>query len=62
MEKMVDRMKALEWWRKLNISSQRDLAFQFFPHMPFIAVDKSSSMINKIANSIQQNLSGCSER
>lgn len=58
----MDRMKALEWWKKLNINSQKDLACQFFHHMPFVAVDKSSSMINRIYDSVKQQLSGSEDK
>lgn len=46
----MDRADALHWWRALPKEQKEELARKHFPHMPFIAVDKSSSWINRIAD------------
>ena len=42
------RALALTWWRDLSDDKKKELATKYYSHMPFIAVDKSSSYIEEI--------------
>ena len=47
-EQKMDRMKALFLWKMMTLEKQKEWAKKYYPHMPFLAVCKSTSMIHKI--------------
>lgn len=45
---MNTRVLALEWWRELSPSTQKQLAEKHFPDKEFILIKTSSMMIQKM--------------
>ena len=45
---MNTRALALEWWRELSTSTQKQLAEKHFPDKEFILITTSSMMIQKM--------------
>ena len=45
---MNTRELALEWWRNLSPSTQKQLAEKHFPNKEFILITTSSMMIQKM--------------
>jgi hypothetical protein len=48
------RPEALEWWRSLTLDAKIMYAERHIPDMPFMAVNSSSCMINRIADAVEK--------
>ena len=46
----MTRPEALEWWRSLTLDAKIMYAKRHIPDMPFMAVNASSCMINRISD------------
>ena len=45
-DKVMERKDAIEWWKKLDSTLQFDLAYKYFPHMPYAICRSIGIIIN----------------